>query len=421
MINLIYNYIFIPIASFALFFLKKFNKKIALKENSLFKINSKLNQITKNKKRIWFHASSMGEFEQAKPIIELIKLKNNYEIICSFYSPSGYEHEKYYKNADFVCYMPFDSSKNARDFIELIKPDLAVFVRYDLWFNHLKTLNESNIPTFLINATKPSGKFTDSFFINDYYKKCFSFFDKIITVGIEQSNYFENLKLATEVITASDSRLDRISEIVDSARENPILPKNIFKKDFVIIAGSSWQEDEEYLASAVVKLRRNGKNIRVIYVPHEPNTKRLAEIYQIIDSRILLSELLLNLEENPSDEYHLENDVIVDSIGKLLRLYASANLALIGDGWGKGVHSVSEPAGYGIPLVSGPKIDTMPDAVNLHKLGGLKIAQTENDLYDFILLMIENKKEYDRISQINKNYVSQSKGTSKKIVEIICQ
>ena len=419
MLNLIYNYIFIPFANVALFILKFLNEKVSYKKKHIKEINSKLISMTKIKTRVWFHASSMGEFEQAKPVIEFIKNNTDYEIICSFYSPTGLNNNKNYDYSDYNCFMPFDSKQNAKEFLSILKPDVAVFVRYDIWFNHLQQLNECKIPTILINAVKPNGKFTDSFWLKSYYKTCFSMFNSIITVNQTQSDYFKALSIDSEVITANDSRLDRIYNVVQTAKQVPILEKKIFADDFVIVAGSTWKEDEIYLSSAVDKLRTASHSIRVIYVPHEPTKDRLKEISSRIEKFVLLSDLMSILENKSNQNFVLDRDIIVDSVGKLLRLYASADIAMIGDGWGKGVHSVSEPAGYGIPLFCGPKIQTMPDAIVLNELGGLFIAKDTDAVYNFINLMLKNKEKYNEISFINRYYIEKAKGASEIIARKI--
>ncbi len=422
MINFFYNIAFIPIAKKILTILKKFNSKIADREETLPILNKEIRKIPKLKNRIWFHASSMGEFEQAKPLIELINNSSQFEIVCSFFSPSGYNNQKNYPFADIITYMPFDTKSNAIDFIELIKPDLAIFVRYDIWLNYLTELKNRKINTILINATMPSHFFKNFPILKQYYKYCFNAFHTIFTVGEEQSNYFKSIESTSFINTTSDTRLDRIAQQVEIANESPIIPKTLFNDDFVIVAGSTWLTDEKYLTEAVNQLKNNDLNIRVVYVPHEPTDLRIAEIKELAPNSILLSELMQLFDKYNDNEVTsiIQNkDIIVDSIGKLLSIYSIADVAFIGCGWGDGVHSVSEPAGYGIPLICGPNINKMPDAVKLRQLGGLFLAQNSDDIYNWLKLMIENKSKSIEIGQINSQYINTSKGASKYISDYI--
>lgn len=421
MVSFIYNFVFIPIALVALKIMMFTNKKVSNKEKNISNVNSKLSNVKKTKKRVWFHASSMGEFEQAKPVIESIKKMYDCEIVCSFYSPTGYENNKDYQYSDYNLYMPFDSKKKAAKFINLINPDLAVFVRYDIWLNHLNYLKNNKIPTVLINATKPNSKYTDYFGMKNYFKVCFSLFDMIFTVNDKQTSYFDALKIPSEIITTNDTRLNRIYDVVQDTKKNPLLRKDIFKDDFVIIVGSSWKEDFDYVMPAVKLLKREKRSVRIIFVPHEPDTEQvtyiLASKYDFINFSTI--EMIMSMDENHN--FMIMKDLVVDSVGKLLRLYAVADVAIVGDGWGRGVHSVSEPAGYGIPLLSGPKISSMPDAVALNKLGGLKVVENSQEIYEFISAIMDNKDLYNKISQINRDYVANAKGTCDSIAKKIAK
>ncbi len=422
MIYFFYNIIFIPVAKTLLAILTKFNVKVKDRELAIPHLNIKISKIPKLKKRIWIHSSSMGEFEQAKPLIELLNKSQGFDIVCTFFSPSGYNNQRNYELATIVTYLPFDTKRNAIDFIELIKPDLAIFIRYDLWLNYLSELKKRNINAFLINATIPSNSFKSFPIVKQYYGYCFSCFHSVFTVGEEQSSYYNSLNLANFIITSSDTRLDRIAQQVEIANDNPIIPKELFADEFVIVAGSTWLADEEALSTAVNLLRNNNLNIRVIYVPHEPNQIRLNEILELIPNSILLSELINYIGKYSVDEVKLDiknKDIIVDSIGKLLRLYSSADVAMIGCGWGDGVHSVSEPAGYGIPLICGPNIKRMPDAIKLFQLKGLSIANSYDDIYRWISNLINNKEHRIEIGKINSNYIFNSKGASELIANYI--
>ncbi|OYT14652.1 MAG: hypothetical protein B7C24_17165 [Bacteroidetes bacterium 4572_77] len=183
--NILFIFLFSIIKPLIKFVLPKFKQREDyIKQNPIKPL------LDSQKKTIWFHAASMGEFEQAKPVIEKINKDKQYNIVCSFYSPSGFENQKNYKYADYTCYLSFDTKKNAKHFIDTIKPDAAVVIRYDLWYNHISELNKRCIPLFLLCATKPKRSFPQS-----YYKKIYGFCDTIITMSQNDTHYFESLDL----------------------------------------------------------------------------------------------------------------------------------------------------------------------------------------------------------------------------------
>ena len=420
--EIVYNYLFIPFGKTYFAFFSLFRNKISQRTQ---KIHFLINNIPNKKyaqKRIWFHASSMGEFEQAKPVIELLKeILPDLSIICTFFSSSGYENQKNYKYADYVLYIPFDCRYEALNFITKLDCDLSVFVRYDTWFNHLKILKQLKIPAILINGTIPGG--TASFFFlisKPYFEYIYSFFTEIFTVGERHTNFYKNDIHCKNVYTLSDTRLDRILSKVEDASKNPIIPNEVFGNEFILVAGSSWEKDEELVFESINIINKNNFILRVIFVPHEPSQNRIEQIKQKVQNSILLSELetIINIESTENIKIILQNKhIIVDSIGKLLRLYSNADAAFVGCGFGDGVHSTVEPAGYSIPVASGPNIKKSPDAIELKNVGALKIVKNADDLTKWILSLINNPKEKNKIGKIAGNYVNNSKGSSKKIVD----
>ena len=400
--SFIYNILFIPIATVLVLILKRINPKMNLRESQW---RSLLNDCPdKKSKRIWFHAASMGEFEQAKPVIELIKESDpNIEIIVSFYSPSGYENQKNYKYADHLLYMPFDGYFKANKFISKVNPDLVIFVRYEYWRNHLQLLKNRRIPVYLICATRPgSGSLYFPIF-NSFFKETVSLFSRIYTVGKEHTHFFESLDYRGELIESSDTRLDRIIDKVSNP-DSTVIKKENFNNDLVLIIGSSWPEDEQMIADTMNEM---GDKLSLIIVPHEPNTNHLEKSMKYFPNAVLLSEL-----ENGSE--HDGQDIIVDSIGKLLGLYSLGDIAYVGGAFGTGVHSVTEPAGFGLPIITGPRMENSPDAIELNKIGALAIARNHVELKKILESLLENQTR-DKISNKSKEYVFKSQGWSKKI------
>lgn len=412
--SLVYNLLFIPAAKAAVFILRLFVPKIKERESNAAKVFEALPDY-KNKKVIWFHASSMGEFEQAKPIIELIKWQNpSIKIVCSFYSPSGYINQRNYEFADSVCYMLLDTKKNATIFINKINPSVAVFIRYDIWRNHLKSLKRNNIPAILINATYPNNKvLTDSIFFKQFTVSNYELFNEIITVNKYHEDKFRYSKVDTLISAFPDTRFDRILSKVSEAESDTIINRELLQDAINLVAGSTWHKDDELIAEAISYINKDSFKIRLIIAPHEPTLKNIESIFKKFPNCILLSRIQEQQNCDLSNRH-----IIIDSIGKLLKIYANADLVYVGGGFGAGVHSVAEPAGFGLPISCGKKYENSPDATALMKAGGVNTINNSEDLRNWLELMLEqtNRKHSGKI---NKKYLSENSGTSQIISEKI--
>lgn len=404
-----------------------FNKKTRQRELFISNIqrhlyNSSFTIKSKNETRIWFHAASMGEFEQAKPVIEYIKsLNSEIKIIVTFYSPSGYENQKNYTFADNIYYMPFDTISLAKEFIDFVNPDLVVFVRYDFWLNHLNYLKKLNIPRFLINASKPNSKFYQNSIIGKYiFRHLLEYFDTIFTMDMQSKLYFESILFSNTLIESADTRIDRIIEKVENSKQNQILNIAIFNNIPVLIAGSTWEIDEDQISNSIKELRKKGNKIHVVYVPHEPTEEHIKKLkIKLQNNCILLSELIEIADINKQSELIKNNDIIVDSIGKLLSLYSLADIAYVGGAFGVGVHSVTEPAGYGLAIITGNNFHNSIDAKNLYELGSLLNYNTQAQLIQILNNLLGNYKYNEELKNISKKYVYKSKGESKKVAEYL--
>ncbi|PKL86489.1 MAG: hypothetical protein CVV22_03180 [Ignavibacteriae bacterium HGW-Ignavibacteriae-1] len=404
----IYN-IIIHIGNLFLAFKGRTDPKIAERKDNVGKLLAQMPIKANGEKRIWFHASSMGEFEQAKPIIEKIKAQApKIKIFCSFFSPSGYLNQRQYEFADYVFYMPIDIKSKAKSAIAKIQPDLVVFVRYDVWLNHLGILKKLNIPTFLICASYPSNvKLASSAFLKPFTRYIYSHFNKIYAVSKLHGDLFRGIGIKAEILDSSDTRLDRISSQVAKARSKPIIPIEFTKATMTLVAGSTWEKDENLLIEAVESVNKSRFRIRMILVPHEPRIENIERLRKSLKNHVLLSSLNLNIEDFKKLG---NNHIIVDSIGKLLFLYANADFAYVGNGFGKCVHSTSEPAGYGLPIATGPNISGSPDATELHRTGALEVIENVDDLYNWLILMLENLERRSIQGDSALKYVNQGKG-----------
>ena len=361
--------------------------------------------INNNENYIWFHCASLGEFEQGRPLIERYKKEYpNYKIVLSFFSPSGYEIRKDYQYADIVCYIPFDTKVNAKDFINIIKPKFAVFVKYEFWYYMLMELQKQEISSFLI-----SGIFRQNqvFFrkIGKSYLQCIKSFSHLFL----QDNASAELLAKYEIHGATvcgDTRIDRVVQIAAEEYNNLFL-KEFSSNSKTIVCGSTWPEDEKYICQFINK----SDDIRFIIAPHEINEQHLKNIESGINSSVCRLSQVEN--KNPSD-YKV---VLIDSIGILSKVYRYGDIAYVGGGFGKGIHNILEPAVYRMPIVFGPQYSSFKEAVDLiNRKGAFKISGLI-DLESIVNMLINDAElaENSRIS--TKQYISESFGASQQIFE----
>lgn len=319
-------------------------------------------KIVPGRKYIWIHASSLGEFEQGRPLIE--RIKQSYPdtgIVLTFFSPSGYEVRHNYKGADIVCYLPFDTPGRVKRFLDLLKPSMAIFVKYEFWGNYLHELKRRNIPTYLISAifrdSQPFFKWWGGMF-----RGMLGCYDTIFVQDADSQRRLNGIGV-TNVVVAGDTRFDRVTDILKTTVNIPAVDKLKASSTFTFIAGSSWEADEDIY----IPWLNSHKEVKAIIAPHEFNDSRIAALRQRIDGpTLLMSEL-----ENASDQQISEaKALIVDCFGLLASLYRYADLAYIGGGFGEGIHNINEAAVYDIPVMFGPKHSKFKEARDLIAIGG---------------------------------------------------
>ena len=334
------------------------------------------NAIPPNRKVIWFHCASLGEFEQARPILEVYKAKHANEfILLSFFSPSGYEIRKGYKLADYICYMPADFIANARTFVKIAKPEKAVFVKYEFWYNFMAALHHSGCKTFLIAARfrtdQPFFKWYGSWFrkqLNHFFK-----------IHVQDSISAERLKEigVSNYEISGDPRFDRVSHNASQTNELPEVKKWLNGRS-CMVAGSAWPADEK------IFLPWNNHRALII-APHEIDETHLKSIETQGGCSILRYSKLLQEPNSTSDI------LLIDNIGMLMRIYAMADIAFVGGGFGTGLHNILEPAAFGIPVAFGPIHHKFPEAYALIQAGGATEVSNKSDFQAFLNLMDSEK------------------------------
>ena len=401
--NISINIIILALQPFRLFS-KKLNIFFKDRVSSLDSIEEK---IKPNDKSIWFHVASLGEFEQIKPIVETLKSENdNLKILISFFSPSGFKSSLNYNIAERV-YLPLDTKKNAKNFINKINPNVAVFVKNDIWTNYLIELKKKEIPVYSI-----SSKFYKSQFYFQSYGKWFLNKLKQIDyffVQDKSSKELLNLNHINNVSITGDTRIDRVKEIVNQDKKFDSIEKFI-NKDICFIAGSSWEADNHIFLNSIL----DSNNIKTIIAPHnviasdienlEKKTQSLSVRYSRIDQDLDSSKKIL----------------IIDSIGSLKHLYKFADIAYIGGGMGdSGLHNILEAAVFAIPVIIGKNYIGFAEAEKLVKLGGVKSVNSKLEFDDIFNNLISDKTDRIKMGEINKKYIYSNSGGSKTIIKAL--
>jgi 3-deoxy-D-manno-octulosonic-acid transferase len=337
-------------------------------------------------KRIWFHSSSLGEFEQAKPIIAELKRQNpEVRIIVSFFSPSGFEHARKYPLADVITYLPFDTRAGARRFLDLVRPDVAVMVRYDVWPNHIWELERRGIPTLIANATMRRNTRRRFPMVRTLHHYVYNALDEILTVTQDDSAAFTMFALDRPAVhVIGDTRYDQVLARSAEARKRHIIPQAIIEGKQVVVAGSTWPEDEDVILPAILRLHETTSHLLLILVPHEPTVENLENLEAELTGKTSF------IRFSALNEYGQEKVIIVDSIGILLILYAYAHIAFIGGGFRQGVHNVLEAAVFGVPVLFGPRHRNSQEPLMLVERGGGFVVNDSKELYRTLRNLLED-------------------------------
>lgn len=367
------------------------------------------NKLSPNDKTIWFHAASLGEYEQGLPVIEKIKVQfPNHKIVVTFFSPSGYEVRKNNTVADATVYLPLDTKSNAQKFIKTINPELVFFIKYEYWPNYLNELKKLQIKTYLI-----SGIFREkqAFFkwYGEFYRNALKTFDFFFVQNESSKNLIQSIGF-NNVKISGDTRFDRVVSILE--RDNSLDFIEQFKNNkTTIVIGSSWSKDENLLVNYI---NNSSDHIKFIIAPHNIKSEQIANLKsQITKSTILFSE------KNNIDLSNF-NVLIIDTIGILTKIYSYADIAYVGGGFGNpGVHNILEPATFGIPIIIGPNYSHFAEAIALvHQEGCISISN-QNQLNEAFDNLIFNEDVRHEKGHICSTFVQMNKGATAIILNHI--
>ncbi len=391
-------------------FIAIFNPKIKLfvdGRKNVFQILEE--QIKPQDKTFWFHAASLGEYEQGIPIIESIKKDfPSHKIVITFFSPSGFEVRKNNTLADVTVYLPLDTKTNAKKFIEIVHPEKVFFIKYEYWLNYLTELKDHNTPTYLI-----SGIFRkDQVFFKWYggfYRKALETFTYFFVQNEDSKTLLQRLG-KTNVIISGDTRFDRVAAILE--KDNTLKFISDFKNDtLTIVVGSSWPKDEDLLLDFI---NDNVQNVKFIIAPHNIKKEQIEELKNKISKKTVL------FSEMESKDLSAYDVFIIDTIGILTKIYSYADIAYVGGGFTKsGVHNLLEPATFGVPIVIGPNYARFAEATALVKIGGCASITTTTELNMVLKNLIIDDYLRSETGHICSTFVLMNKGATNSIMKII--
>ena len=361
---------------------------------------------------IWIHCASLGEFEQGRPIIESIKQSYpDYQILLTFFSPSGYEVRKNYHAADFISYLPMDSAKNANRFFNIVQPSLILFIKYEFWHYYCKEAAERKIPLLLASGIFREDQIFFKWYGN-FYRNILTNFSQFFVQDEQSALLLKQLGLQEKTMISGDTRFDRVLEIVANFEAIQMI-ETFCNGSVTIVAGSTWTEDDEELDHFI----NQHPTIKCIIAPHEIESERLKECLKLYKNSMLFStyeQLLIKNEKISNDPQVL----IIDNYGMLTRLYHYATICLVGGGFGgDGVHNVLEAAVYGKPVIIGPVYEKYKEAVDLVENGGCIAVENALELEDVLLQLLDaGNPLYLSSSKAAKEYVYANAGATNKIL-----
>ncbi len=373
------------------------------------RLEAAMKQVNRSKTPVtWFHVSSLGEFEQGRPVIEAVRKRwPEKKILVTFFSPSGYEVRKNYDQADFVFYLPADTPGNARRFLDIIQPERVIFIKYDFWFNYLKAIHDHHIPLYFVSAVFRKNQH----FFKWYGRWSLNHLRYVTRFFVQNPESEKILKSAgiEQVTVTGDTRFDRVAAIAAQHAEIPMIEKFCAGKP-VFIAGSSWEPDEDVF---IPLIKQHGLQWKFIIAPHDTSAGRIRSISEKLDQQVICFSAL-------NDENAGKADVLViDSIGMLSKLYRYATVAFIGGGFGSGIHNIQEPVTFGVPVFFGPGYHKFREARDLVELGGAFSIVSSGELEKKVMEILENPQERSRLSGLCRNYVAENKGATEMVMNYL--
>jgi 3-deoxy-D-manno-octulosonic-acid transferase len=357
------------------------------------------------RKVAWFHCASLGEFEQGRPVIEALRRQHpDTFVLLTFFSPSGYEVRKRYAAADCVCYMPLDLWWVARKFVKLAAPDIAVFVKYEFWYNYLSRLHRQGVKTYIVSAIfREQQAFFDRLY-GKFFVGMLSFCEHIFVQNSDSLDLLDSVGIS-KASCAGDTRFDRVLEVAATANALPQLAQLAAPDALTLVAGSTWPPDEALLAELVSKT----PNIKLIVAPHEVSEGRALGLMARFDKPALLYSQWQKNREVCLADYSV---FVVDAVGFLSSLYRFGTLAYVGGGFGAGIHNILEAAVFGVPVIFGSRYKKFCEATDLVRQGGAFSVSTAAELLGVVDMLRTNRQQREQSGRTCRCYVQQRKGAT---------
>jgi len=353
---------------------------------------------------VWFHAASLGEFEQGRPIIERVReAYPGHPILLTFFSPSGYDVRKDYDGADHVHYLPLDTPENAKKFLESAQPKLAVFIRYEYWYNFLRAMFRRDIPVVMASAIfrkgqvffKPYGGWSRETLrgISHFFVQNQESLELLDTIGIRNKTL------------SGDTRFDRVWDAAQEKREFPLVERFIADK-LCLMAGSTWPFDDQLLKEIVSAF----PDLKFVIVPHHVDEANIRRITDLFEGQAAL------YSRGGDQDLAAKQVLVVDTIGMLTHLYRLADLAYVGDGFGAGIHSILEPAAFGMPIFFGPNYQNFQEAVDLVERKGVFAVGDQEELTQVIRRFADDERARREVGQVCRDYIEEKRGATDSVM-----
>ena len=357
---------------------------------------------------VWFHAASLGEFEQGRPLMEQLRRDHpEYKILLTFFSPSGYEVRKNYEGADIICYLPLDTVRNARRFLRAIRPVMAFFIKYEFWYNYLHILSHRNVPVYSVSSIFRPGQIFFRWYGRQYGRvlKCFTHF----FVQNETSRQLLHDELGIDNVTVSgDTRFDRVLQICSAAKQLPLV--EAFKKDYkVLVAGSSWPPDEDIF----IRYFNEHRDWRLVIAPHVIDENHLQQIISKLDRKVV------RYTQATEQEAAEAECLIIDCFGLLSSIYRYGEVAYVGGGFGVGIHNVLEAAVWDVPVFFGPNNQKFQEAQGLKAVGGGIDFQTYEQFASRMALFLSDPEKLKVAGESAGRFVQSLAGATEKVLSSV--
>ncbi len=392
-----------------------FNKKARLWINGRKGILKQISEkVDPGSDIIWFHCSSLGEFEQGRPLME--KLRESMpgkKILLTFFSPSGYEVRKNYPGADYIFYLPADTRKNASRFLEIVKPGLAFFVKYEFWYHYLTQLKKSGIKTYLVSGIFRPGQIFFRFY-GKWFRQILRSFTHFFLQDEESARLLKSTGL-TNFTVSGDTRFDRVFSIANKAIDLPVI-QSFCSGRMTLVAGSTWPPDEEIIVRFI---NENKLPVRFIIVPHEIHELGIKQLLYSIKVKTTRYSSLADSSLTGDSSGSSAEVMIVDTIGILSSVYKYGKLAYIGGGFGKGIHNILEAATFGLPVIFGPNYEKFREANDLVRLKAAFPVKNYDFFADILNVLLTDQQLYTEAVESAKNYVRSNLGATDYITKFV--